>query len=63
MIGDQSYFYDGMRRNSVPDVLSQKEASRNGVLELSFLGIDTTNTFPYPTEFLVTRMRSRTSFL
>jgi hypothetical protein len=41
-------------RNAVPGVLSQKDASRNGVPELLLPGIDISNTSPSPTEFWVT---------
>jgi hypothetical protein len=36
----QAYFCDELRRNAVPGVLYQKEASRNGVVEHLFPGID-----------------------
>jgi hypothetical protein len=34
------YFYDGTRRNAVPEFLSQKNASLNGVPETFYPGID-----------------------
>jgi hypothetical protein len=43
-----------MRRNAIPKVLSQKDASWNGVLEPLFPDIHTTNTSPSPTKFWVT---------
>jgi hypothetical protein len=43
-----------LRRKAVPEVLSQKDVSRNGVPEL-FSGIGITNTTPSPIEFWVTR--------
>jgi len=33
MIYMQGYFCDGMHQNAVPEVLSQKDANRNDILE------------------------------
>jgi hypothetical protein len=38
----QGYFCDGMRWNAIVEIISQKDATRNGVLESSFLGIGIT---------------------
>jgi hypothetical protein len=35
----QGYFCDGTRRNAVPEALSQKDASRNGVPERFFFPV------------------------
>jgi hypothetical protein len=51
---NQGCFCDGSRRNAVPEVLSQKDTSRNGVQEPLFAGIDVSSTSPSPTEFWVT---------
>jgi hypothetical protein len=58
----QGYFCDGMCHNAIPEVLSQKDTSLNGVPEPFFLGIDISDMFPSPTEFWITVL-SRTYFL
>jgi hypothetical protein len=58
----QGYFSDGMCQNAIPEVLSQKDTSRNGMLELFFPSIDITNTSPSSTEFWVTMYSGHTFF-
>jgi hypothetical protein len=52
------YFCDETRRSTVPEVLSQNDASWNGVPEPFSLGIDMPNASPSPTEFWVTAFRN-----
>jgi hypothetical protein len=40
----QVYFCNGMRLNTIVDILSQKDSNQNGIPEPFFLGIGTTNT-------------------
>jgi hypothetical protein len=47
----QGYFCDETRQNAVPEVLSQKHASRSRVLEHFLLGFDITNTSTSLTKF------------
>jgi hypothetical protein len=55
----QEYFCDGTRRNAVPEDLSQKDASRNGVPEPFFFpAIDITRlgVSCYPTAILSNKL-------
>jgi hypothetical protein len=42
----QGYFCDGTRQNAVLELLFQKDARQNGILEPFVPGIDITNTTP-----------------
>jgi hypothetical protein len=58
----QRYFCDGTHWDAVQEVLSQKDSSRNAVVEPFFPGINITNTFTSANKFWVT-MHFRTYFL
>jgi hypothetical protein len=47
----QWYFCDETCWNAIPEVLSEKGTSWNGIPEPQFSGIDITNTCPSLTEF------------
>jgi hypothetical protein len=44
-------FCDGTHQNAIPEVLSQTDASQNGVLESYFPGTGVTNTIPLQPNF------------
>jgi hypothetical protein len=50
----QGYFCARTHWNAVPEVLCQKEASRNSIPESFFPDISVSNTFPSSTAFWVT---------
>lgn len=54
----EGYFYGGMHRNTVAEVLSQKVASQSGLPEHFFLASIVTNTYPFLDEFLVTAFQN-----
>jgi hypothetical protein len=57
----QGYFCDRTRLNAVPEALSQKDTSRNGVPELFFPAIGITRLGPscYPTALLPNKLAER----